>query len=161
MSEMPLAMLVTGGATWGPGLKSMLEHRGFAVYDASNCAEATLLLHSLTPPHIVFTDMQLEDGSWAGILSLAETNSLAVSVIVVSRHVDIDSYVQVLERGAFDFIVPPFEISEIDHVVRCALGNALVRRQLDRKAELEDSQRDAIEESPSAIGDDLEMAPSL
>ena len=161
MSEMPLALLVTGGATWKSGLKSMLEHRGLAVFDASNCAEATLLLQSLTPPHIVFTDMQLADGSWAGILSLAEISALPVNVIVVSRNADIDSYVQVLERGAFDFIVSPLETSEIDHVVRCALGNALVRREHHKKPEHQASQGDKVEEGPSALDDDLEMAPSL
>ena len=161
MSEMPLALLVADRAAWKPGLKSMLEDRGLAVYDASNCAEAALLLQSFAPPHIVFTDMQLADGSWAGILSLAETSSLPVNVIVVSRNADIESYVQVLERGAFDFIVPPFEMSEIDHVVRCALGNAMVRRQLHQTPEHKDSRGDTAEESPYSVGDDLEMAPSL
>ena len=131
------------------------------VYVASNCAEATLLLHSYTPPHLVFTDMQLVDGSWAGILSLAEKTPLAVNVIVVSRNVDIDSYVQVLERGAFDFIVPPFEVSEIDHIFRCAIGNTLVRRQLQRKLETAGPPREAREDNPFPVDDDLEMAPSL
>jgi DNA-binding NtrC family response regulator len=161
MSEMPLALLVTDRATWKSGLKSMLEHRGFAVYAASNCAEAALLLHSYTPPHVVFTDLQLEDGSWTGILSLAETSPLPVNVIVVSRNADIDTYVQVLECGAFDFVVPPFELSEIDHVVRCAHGNAVVRRELHRKLESADSCRDTVEEGPCSIDDDLELAPSL
>jgi DNA-binding NtrC family response regulator len=161
MSEMPLAMLVTDRPLWGSGLKGLLESRGFAVYVAPNCAEATLLLHSHTPPHIVFTDMQLVDGSWAGMLSLAERTPLAVNVIVVSANVDIDSYVQVLERGAFDFIVPPFEVSEIDHIVRCAIGNTLLRRQLQRKPEIAGSQREAHEDNPFPIDDDFEMAPSL
>jgi DNA-binding NtrC family response regulator len=161
MSEMPLAMLVTDRPIWGSELKAMLESRGFAVYVASNCAEATLLLHSYTPPHLVFTDMQLVDGSWAGILSLAEKTPLAVNVIVVSRNVDIDSYVQVLERGAFDFIVPPFEVSEIDHIVRCAFGNTLVRRQLQRKSETAGSLREGRKDNPFPVDDDFEMAPSL
>lgn len=161
MSEMPLAMLVTNRQAWCSGLKDILESRGFAVYVASSCAEATLLLHSYTPPHVVFTDMLLVDGSWAGILSLAETTPLAVNVIVVSRNVDIDSYIEVLEGGASDFIVPPFQVSEIDHVVRCAMGNTLVRRQLQRKSETARSPREGPEDNPFPVDDDPEMAPSL
>ncbi len=161
MSEMPLALLVNDGATWAIGLKSMLEHRGFAVYEAPTCAVAALLLHSYAPPHVVFTDMQLADGSWTGILALAERSPLASNVIVISRVTDIELYVAALERGAFDFVVPPFDSLEIDHVARCALGNASVRRQIQRNLELEDSNKDKVHNDQSAPDDDLEMAPSL
>jgi DNA-binding NtrC family response regulator len=161
MSEMPLALLVTNRANWASDLKLMLERRGFAVYEAANCAEAALLLHSYAPPQVVFTDMQLADGSWTGILSLAETSPLASNVIVVSPVPDIESYVATLERGAFDFVVPPFDSSEINHVARCAMGNANVRRQLQRSLELEDSQRDARPSSQPTLDDDLEVAASL
>ena len=162
MSEMPLALLVSGWANWKSGLKSMLEHRGIAVFDAPSCAEAALLLHGYTPPHIVFTDMQLEDGSWTGILSLAETSSMPVNVIVVSRNADIDTYVQALERGAFDFIVPPLETSEIDHVIRNAMASVCHRREMERaKFAVAKGLRKAPEDEtePSPCDDDLQMAP--
>jgi FixJ family two-component response regulator len=52
-----------------------------------------------------------------------------VNVIVVAPFVDISFYVRAIERGAFDFIVPPLSDPELLHVVRIAAENALSRRQ--------------------------------
>ena len=158
MKETPLALLVGEGPQRSLGLKDKLESFGVSVCAVSDCAEAALLLHSYTPPHIVFTDMQLPDGSWSGTLSLAESARLPVCVVVVSRIADMVSYIQALERGAFDYIVPPFEVSEIDHIIRCALGNVRLRRQLHRTMAMEAS---LMNEETCGFEDDLEVASSL
>jgi FixJ family two-component response regulator len=49
---------------------------------------------------------------------LAFSNS---PVVVVSRLVDLDLYLDVLESGASDFIVPPFQASDVAYVVSGAL----------------------------------------
>jgi FixJ family two-component response regulator len=51
-----------------------------------------------------------------------------VNVIVVAPFVDIGFYVKAIERGAFDFIVPPLSDPELQHVVRIAAENAISRR---------------------------------
>jgi FixJ family two-component response regulator len=52
-----------------------------------------------------------------------------VNVVVVAPFVDIGFYLQVIERGAFDFIVPPLSDPELLHVVRIAAENAINRRR--------------------------------
>jgi FixJ family two-component response regulator len=49
-------------------------------------------------------------------------------VIVVARVVDTRFYVEAIEAGAFDFIVPPFNAADLAYVVRCAVDNVLARR---------------------------------
>jgi len=131
MRERISALLISERPADFVGLRVMLESREIQVHTARSCGEAILRLWSSDPPHLVFTETQLADGTWADVLTMAEKSPLPVNVIVISRIVDISLYVQVLERGAFDFIVPPLEISELDHVLRCAVGNAVVRRALD------------------------------
>jgi DNA-binding NtrC family response regulator len=148
MTEMPLVLLVSSRTDWSSGLKSMLERSGWAVCRADNTAEAALLIHSYSPPHLVFTDMQLPDGPWTGILSLAETSPLPVNVIVVSKVTDIDVYVRALELGAFDFVVPPLEERDIDHVIRNAVASVEFRRKAARaKLDREANGRSAVGES--------------
>jgi DNA-binding NtrC family response regulator len=96
---------------------------------AHNCGEAALALWSAEPPHLVFTDVQLPDGAWTDILTLAGKALQPVNVIVVAPLVDVSFYIQAIERGAFDYIVPPMSEPELLHVVRIAAENALARRR--------------------------------
>jgi FixJ family two-component response regulator len=47
---------------------------------------------------------------------------------VVSEVVDIALYLEVIQRGAFDFVVPPMSWPDFAHVVWSAVGNVLWRR---------------------------------
>jgi DNA-binding NtrC family response regulator len=110
-------------------LRMALEEQSIEIHTARNCAEASLALWADRPPHIVFTEVKFVDGNWADVLSVAEKAHAPVNVIVVAPLVDINFYVQAIECGAFDFIVPPLSDPELLHVVRNAAENALTRRQ--------------------------------
>jgi DNA-binding NtrC family response regulator len=110
-------------------LRLALEEHSIETFIAMNCAEAAQALWSDCPPHLVFTGIQLADGNWADVLRLAAKASAPVNVIVVAPFVDVSFYVQTIECGAFDFIVPPLSPPELWHVVRIAAENALSRRR--------------------------------
>jgi DNA-binding NtrC family response regulator len=93
------------------------------------CGEAALYLWRHEPPHLVFTDTELADGTWAHILHLAAKALVPLNVIVVSPVVDVELYVRTIELGAFDFLVPPFGRYALGHVVRTAAANVLRRRK--------------------------------
>jgi len=81
----------------------------------------------------VFTDTELPDGTWANILAVAERAARAVNVVVVAPVVDTRFYVETIQAGAFDFIVPPLNAADLAHVVRCAGDNVLSRRAAQRR----------------------------
>jgi DNA-binding NtrC family response regulator len=95
------------------GLTPLLEWQGIATSRVRNCAEAEFALGSSEPHLLVLTEPVLPDGTWAEILDLAGRMPSPVPVVVVSRHVDVDLYLDVLEKGAWDFIVPPFSLSDL------------------------------------------------
>lgn len=70
-------------------------------------------------PGLIFTDTDLSDGTWSDILRLADMRD--VPVIVVSRFVDLPLYLEVLESGAADYIVPPFRDADVLYVLEGAL----------------------------------------
>ena len=129
MKEPIKALLVQARPDPLDTLRLALEEYALEIRTARNCGEAALALWSDRPPHLVFTEAQLTDGNWADVLTLAARASEPVNVIVVAPHVDLLLYIQAVERGAFDFIVPPFSDPELLHVVRIAADNALARRQ--------------------------------
>ncbi len=161
MIEMPLALLITDRPASVFGLRSLLESLGFAVYAAANLSEAALLFVSTPPPHLVFTDTDLTDGTWEEVLSLARKCEPAINVIVISRTVDVSLYIQVLESGAYDFIVPPFELAEVEHVIRNGMASVRHRREMARvKTAAVAGPRHAPlgETEPSLSDDDLQIA---
>lgn len=129
MKENIRALLVQARHDPLDALRMALEEQSIDIYTAKNCAQAALALWSDYPPHLVFTEIQLADGNWSDVLTLAAKASAPVNVIVVAPFADVTFYVQAIERGAFDFIVPPLSDPELLHVVRIAAENALVRRR--------------------------------
>lgn len=88
-----------------------------------------------TRPELIFTATELIDGTWSKNVELAENTPVQTNAIVVGRNIDIGLYLSALNRGAFDFIIPPFEWNTLNHVLRVAGGNARRQRKIqDKKA---------------------------
>jgi DNA-binding NtrC family response regulator len=128
MKQITSALLVHQNSETMRSLVGALERQGVHVTQAGSRAQAKRMLGGLDPVPLVFTDIQLPDGTWADILAVGKKVALPVNVIVVARVVDTRFYVEAIEAGAFDFIAPPFTASDLTHVIRCALDNALERR---------------------------------
>ena len=92
--------------------------------------EAARRLIPQTDPHVVFTATSVADGSWVDVVNLANEARTPFNVIVVSANKDTKLYLSTLERGAFDFVLPPFEHQALDFVVQSAGQDARRRRQL-------------------------------
>ena len=64
----------------------------------------------------------LPDGTRADVLEAASTAPTTSPVIVVSALVDIKLYLDVLESGAYDFVVPPLSSDDLTHIVGPAMA---------------------------------------
>jgi DNA-binding NtrC family response regulator len=127
MAQHVSALLIYDQSTPLESLKTALNDGSISAGRARTCEEARHLIET-TEPHIIFTDTQLPDGTWADVMRSADAANAPMSVIVVSRNTDTRLYIKTMEAGAFDFIMPPFEKQSLDYVVRSALSNALTRR---------------------------------
>lgn len=134
MKESIKALLVQSRHDPLDALRSALEEHLIETFTARNCAEAAQALWSDSPPHLVFTGIQLADGNWADVLTLAAKASAPVNVIVVAPFADVSFYVHTIERGAFDFIVSPLSDQELLHVLSVAAENAISRRRKNAAA---------------------------
>ena len=110
-------------------LRRALESQSIETQSVRTCREAHQTLWGRQPPHLVLADARLPDGSWENVVLLAAGAPAPVNVIVVSEVVDIAFYLEAIQRGAFDFIVPPMSLPDFNHVIRSAVDNALRRRE--------------------------------
>lgn len=115
------ALVVSGAGGVDLSLRKVLFEAGMHVRVVTGCGEARLALRDLGPPAVVFCDVSLPDGAWNDVLLLSTSQGWNAPVVVVSRVVDINLYINVLEMGAADFVVPPFYAQDISHVLNCAI----------------------------------------
>ena len=128
MQEKITALLVHDRLEPMGSLRRALESQSIETQSVRTCHEASQALWGCQPPHLVMTDRRLRDGSWEVVVNLAARAPSPVNVIVVSDVVDIALYLEVIQRGAFDFIVPPMSLPDFAHVVWSAVENVMSRR---------------------------------
>ena len=108
-------------------LKAVLKKQQIEIYSAESCEEVGRLLDQ-THPELVFSSTNFCDGSWRDIIGLSENASIPVNVIAVGNCQDTRLYLSTMDYGAFDFILPQFEVEPLAHVVTVAADNIRSRR---------------------------------
>ena len=77
---------------------------------------------------VVFCANELADGTCRDFFRALNLMQWKVPVVITARLGGWDEYLQAMELGAFDFIVPPYRRGEIGRIVRNALGMAFSLR---------------------------------
>jgi len=78
-----------------------------------------------TPFDLVLTDLMMPDGSGLDVLSRAKTRNERTEVIVMTAYGALETAIDAMKRGAYDFVTKPFATSEL---------RALARKALERRA---------------------------
>ena len=128
MQETIKALLVHNRPEPMAFIRRALESQDIETESVRTCREAHERLWGRKPPHLVLVDPRLPDGSWEDIVVSAAAAPSLANVIVVSDVVDMTLYLESVQRGAFDFIVPPMSMPDFSYVVRSAVNNTLQRR---------------------------------
>jgi DNA-binding response OmpR family regulator len=100
-------------------LLAILSSADWRVHRASSFREATTLLHE-SVPDLVLCEKDLPDGTWRDVFRAAEGQPGCPAVVVVSRKSDERLWAEVLNIGAYDMLLKPFDGSEVRRMVRCA-----------------------------------------
>lgn len=114
---------------------------------AENLREAYTLLkeHNFD---ICLTDMRLPDGDGLELVSYIQENNPQLPVAVITAHGNMESAIQALKSGAFDFLSKPVDLAVLRTLVRTALklkGTEIdMQSSLIGKTEIIDSVRKTI-----------------
>ena len=93
---------------------------GVKCFTAENLAEAQALFkrHSFS---FCITDMRLPDGNGLELVAHIQKRHPHVPVAVITAHGNVESAVEALKLGAFDFVSKPFELSVLRNLANTAL----------------------------------------
>ncbi len=70
---------------------------------------------------LCLTDMRLPDGDGLELVEWMQTNASGIPVAVITAHGNVETAVQALKLGAFDFISKPLDLQNLRNIVRSAL----------------------------------------
>ncbi|HEY3490006.1 MAG TPA: response regulator [Candidatus Deferrimicrobiaceae bacterium] len=92
------------------------------------------------PPEVTILDLRLQDISGQEVQKYIHSHHLDTEVIVITGFASLDTALDAIKLGAFDYIVKPFKLGEIEISVRNALERLLLGKQnralLDKVREL-------------------------
>lgn len=111
-------------------LSRALAASGYALDAAASVREARAFLDRYDYDLLVL-DLMLPDGEGTEVLAHLRRKHVATRVLVLSARDQVHDRVQALERGADDYLVKPFALSELE-----ARLKALARRRFDEASPL-------------------------
>src|SRR5579862_5932032 len=118
--EADIRMLIAG----------VLRDEGYATREAANSAETFAAIQARQPT-LVILDIWLQNSELDGIAILRQLRSEmpSVPVVMISGHGTIETAVEAIKMGAYDFIEKPFKSDRLLLIIQRAIETALLRRE--------------------------------
>ena len=89
------------------------------------------------PYAIVLTDLLMPDGNGMDLLPIIKQRSAQTEVIVMTAHGGVETAIDAMKRGAYDFVTKPFATNELRALVHKALEKrAIVAENEELRAQL-------------------------
>lgn len=103
----------------------MLKRAGYAVTEAADGEEAIGQVNK-DIFDLVITDLRMPKGDGMDVLKAVKSSSPETVVLVVTAFATADSAVEAMKHGAYDYLTKPFQVDEVQLIIR----NALEKRRL-------------------------------
>lgn len=119
-------------------LTVILEGEGYTVGAASNVSQA-LTLYRTHPADVVLTDLSMPERDGLSLLEEVRKLSPKAPVVVITAFGTVDSAVQAMKKGAFDYLTKPLDREELLITVGRAFENLhLVKENRRLREELQE-----------------------
>ncbi|MCK7545421.1 sigma-54 dependent transcriptional regulator [Marinobacter bryozoorum] len=121
-----------------PDIRELLEitlvRMGIATRSAPDLATARELL-AAEPAHLCLTDMNLPDGNGIDLVAWIQEHRPETPVAVITAYGNMDTAIEALKAGAFDFVSKPVELPRLRELVNSALKLSEPERQEIQQAD--------------------------
>jgi DNA-binding NtrC family response regulator len=112
-------------------VQTRLKEAGYAVSEAESATVALALLAE-QDVDLLLLDYRLPDGTGVELLERVRRDKPDIAVIMMTAYGTVDTAVQAMKLGAFDFLTKPVNLDELTLVVEKALETTRLRREVHR-----------------------------
>lgn len=142
MREQPKVLVVDDEESVVVTIKAILQLDGYDVATTTSGAEARAMVRA-TQYDLVLTDLRLEDGDGLDVLRAVRETFPETVTIMLTGYASLESAIQALRAGAYDYLIKPSEVEEL----RTTVARGIERRRLglelkERVVELEQANRE-------------------
>ena len=98
-------------------LKEILEYENCQVLEAENGKEGLEMIHS-NSLDVIFCDIKMPLMDGMEVLTAIQMEKIDVPIVMISGHGNVETAVQAIKQGAFDFIEKPLDLNRILVILR-------------------------------------------
>ena len=124
----PRLLIVDDEARLRRVLELALADRGFHVAGTGTAREAIALV-AAGDIDVVLTDLQLPDRSGLEILAALRERHADIPVVLITAFGTVETAVQAMKLGAYDYVLKPFQVDDIENVLRRAVQQRRTERE--------------------------------
>ncbi len=130
MDEMIYILVVDDEKVVRDGCRRVLTGKGFSVLTAENGREGIDLL-AREAVDIILLDLKMPVMSGEEVLEKTSERYPDIPVIIITGHGTIDTAVECMKKGAYDFITKPFQIDQFLLTINRAVDNRRLTKRPD------------------------------
>ena len=118
-------------------LRRHLEGEGLAVAGAAGGREALAVIER-ADYDVILTDLVMDDVGGLEVLAAAQARTPAPRVLLMTAFGSLETAIEAMRQGAYDYLTKPFKLAEVTLAVRRALDDQRLRAENARlRAEVE------------------------
>lgn len=146
---MPNVLIIDDDRNLRFAFRRVLDPKSFTIHEAGSGEEGLAMVRA-QPYDVILLDLRMPGMGGIEVLQkLLELDS-KTPVIMMTAFGTTDTAIQAIKLGAYDFVLKPFEIEEIQRIVRQA---AEARRMMSRRVEVAEAEElHQFTESDTLIG---------
>ncbi|MFO7718563.1 MAG: sigma-54-dependent transcriptional regulator [Thermodesulfobacteriota bacterium] len=127
MNNQSLVLIVDDEASIRRLLHKELQSQNRAIHTAENAQKAREAVGQ-HPYDVLVLDIRLPDGDGLELLTEFKESLPDAETILITGHGDIDSAVEAMKLGAYDYITKPFNLDRLEFVIDKAYQRACLQR---------------------------------
>jgi two-component system, NtrC family, response regulator AtoC len=120
MSSVKRILVIDDETAIQESLEMFLREKGLEVCTAGTGADG-LASYARYHPQVVILDIRLPDVSGLEILDYIMATDPDAKVIMITAYHDMETTIEAMRQGAFDYIHKPIDVDELDHAVTKSL----------------------------------------
>jgi len=121
MNNQPTILITDDDLAHRTMLKANLSKAGYRIIEAAD-GDEVLAIFNAAPVDLLLLDLKMKRLQGLEILALLQEKNCPVPVIIITAFSSVESAVQAMKRGAFDYITKPIDIEELKLMITRALG---------------------------------------
>ena len=110
-------------------LTTAFSLQGHETHCASNGEEA-LQRFADAPPDVVLMDIRMPEMNGIDALKVMRTQQPRIPVILMTAYAEVETAVEALRSGAFDYVIKPFDLDELNLLIQRALQLQAMKQEI-------------------------------